>query len=70
MCIICIELIKHRMSIGEGVRAAGEIFSTQQKVKAALHNARLKKALENLDFETLAELLDEAEKELDSKSKP
>lgn len=58
MCIICIELIKHRMTITEAGKAAKECNGTE---KSSEHMRELEEAIENLDLEKLGELLDEGE---------
>ena len=57
MCLICIELVKHRMNTAEAERAATEIVETDEN--ASEHVTELQKALEALDLEKLGELLDE-----------
>ena len=59
MCLICVELIKQRMTWGEGERATSEIIRVSPQDE---HNAKLRKALKELDLELLAEVLEEGEK--------
>jgi len=58
------------MTIPEAERASEEMLLTNSKETEAEHYKRLCKALEALDIKELSDLLDQAEKELDSKSKP
>lgn len=68
MCIICLELLKHRMTINEAERAASEmvwamLIDDPEKFdyKDYQHRKRLKEALENLDLDKLGKVLDEGE---------
>lgn len=66
MCMICVELLKQKMTIPEAERAASELVRssliddpkkfdwTKQK-----HYKKLKEALENLDLEKLNDVLEE-----------
>ena len=58
MCILCVELIKQKMSMDEASRAAGELlFFTELPEDDVEHIYKLKEALDNLDLEALGELL-------------
>ena len=56
ICLICVELIKQRMSLGEAERNARELMATKD---ADSHTFELEKAIRDGNFEKLAEILDE-----------
>lgn len=58
MCLICVELIKQRMTWNEGERATLEITQTNPDDE---HNTKLRKALKEMDLDLLAEVLNESE---------
>ena len=69
MCLICIELLKHKMTIIEADRAASEMVramlvddASKFNYKDYQHRKRLKQALENLDLDKLDKILDEGSK--------
>lgn len=55
MCIICLELLKHRMNLQEADRACKELYRSDK----SKHLKKLKEALEEFDLEKLGEALDE-----------
>lgn len=60
MCLICIELIKQRMTPTEARKAATEIIRTETNE----HVEALAIAIDNLDFDRIAELLEEGESDV------
>lgn len=56
MCLICVELIKQRMTLPEAERASLENIMGK---KSDSHEYKLRKALKELNLEELAELLEE-----------
>jgi len=61
MCIICVELLKQRMSISEAERAVTELLLTtkeETKEKKA-HYIRLRTAIKSLDRKMLDKVMDE-----------
>lgn len=60
MCLICVELIKQRMTLTEAKRAAGEYSRVEGESRDQdKHISDLYDALTRDDFEKLGELLDE-----------
>lgn len=60
MCLICIEVIKHRMTLTEAEGAAMEWINTDTVPEGEEnHVYRLFEALRDADIEELAEVLDE-----------
>jgi mevalonate kinase len=60
MCLICVDLIKQKMTLPEAQRNASEMNLTRS---GSDHYAELEKAIKELDLEKLGQLLDENEKE-------
>lgn len=56
MCLICVELIKQRMTLPEAERASLENIMGKESDS---HEYKLRKALKELNLEELAELLEE-----------
>ena len=69
MCLICIELIKHKMTMGEASGAVQEMIyeydedASDYEVKEQDHFEDLLHALQALDLEKLDKLLDEGTKD-------
>lgn len=60
MCCLCVELIKQRISLStEAERAARELLHSSDDWDEMEHYAKLLGAIENLDLEALAEILEE-----------
>ena len=65
MCLICIELIKERMTINEATNAATELVvieasAIELREKGELeHTIALLESLQDLDLERLGKVLDE-----------
>lgn len=58
MCLICVDLVKQKMTLKEAHRAGIEIAMG----KADDHNLRLLQAIEELDLEALDKILDKGNK--------
>jgi hypothetical protein len=63
MCIICIELVKQRMTITEAERNVGEMVSTAKDDKDFDHYVELDEALYELDLEKLGKVLEDGSDE-------
>lgn len=60
MCIICVELIKQKMTLTEAERNLGElIISTKYFEEELQHEIDLYRAVKELDLKKLDKLLDE-----------
>lgn len=59
MCMICVDLIKQRMTITEAERNVGELVSTAKDDKEWVHYTDLQRAIEELDLDVLGEVLEE-----------
>lgn len=60
MCIICVELIKQKMSIMEAGRNLGEMVNDKREdPKTLKHYKKLKEAIEFADWDELEELIEE-----------
>lgn len=63
MCLICIELIKHKMTYPEAEKAARELVVLSpehlREQGSLEHTIELLEALEDLDLEKLGEILDD-----------
>ena len=60
MCLICVELIKQRMTVTEAEKAVGEYFIGPTVLADKMeHFKKLKRALEELDLEELNKALTE-----------
>ena len=57
MCLICVELIKQRMTIVEARKACTEIIRSESDD----HTEELLIAIDNMDLEKLGELLEESD---------
>jgi hypothetical protein len=56
MCLVCVELIKHRMTLVEAEPALKELTLTRSGNE---HHVELLKAIEELDLAKIGELLEE-----------
>lgn len=71
MCLICVELIKHRMTWSEAESAATELTAVeasaiQLREEGQLeHTIDLLESLQDLDLERLGKTLDEGTKDAD-----
>lgn len=65
MCIICIELVKQKMTMGEAKRAATEIILDVEDSNSEEfdHYSKLIESIRDLDLEKLGEVLDEGIKD-------
>lgn len=72
MCIVCVELIKQKLTIPEAEKNLGEMrFDSRQHIETLEHYGRLKDAMEVMDLDTLATEIDKGadyEKEKESKT--
>ena len=59
MCIICVELIKQKMTIPEAERNVGEKIISTKYWERLEHEIELAKALKELDIDKLDKILDE-----------
>lgn len=60
MCLICVELIRQKMSILEAERNLREaVLSDKEPVDKILHYAKLKDAIENMSLDEIGKILDE-----------
>lgn len=66
MCLICIELIKHRMTLMEAQKAAKELLvgKIDKGDNDLTHAVELYESLEDGDLETLGKVLDEGENQI------
>jgi len=62
MCMICVDLIKQRMTLVEASRNAREMNTTRA---GSDHYMELEQAIENLDLDKLAKVLDEGTQEIE-----
>lgn len=63
MCLVCVELIKQKMSILEAERNLSELSKTERDRKLATHYQDLYDAMIDGDFETVGRLLSPEENE-------
>lgn len=63
MCLICVELIKHRMTTSEAKNAVKELITLSseylEKNNQMEHSKKLLKALEDFNLENLEAVIDE-----------
>lgn len=59
MCIVCVELIKQRLTVPEAESASKEMIVTAKPGVDTRHFEELNKALNESDFDKLGEILDE-----------
>lgn len=59
MCIICVELIKHRLTYHEAENASKEMVVTAKDGSDTTHYEELNRSLREADLETLDKLLGE-----------
>ena len=59
MCIICVELIKQRMTVFEAERNSGEMVNTAKPGEDVEHYRQLNEAIQDGDFDKLGEIIDE-----------
>ena len=67
MCLICIDLIKQKMSISEAYRAARELSETPEGLDK--HIFELGLALDSLDLEALERILEEGRNDFPKENK-
>jgi len=63
MCIICVELMKQRLTYREAESASREMVVTAEPQEDVSHYKELKESLESGDFDKLGEILDESGKD-------
>ena len=59
MCMICVELIKHKMTLSEASRNATEMVGAAKSEEELFHYKELADAIYELDLKKLDKLLDE-----------
>ena len=59
MCIVCIDLIKHNMTLLEAERNLDELGRTEDDKRLVAHYRALYEAIEKMDTEELGALLEE-----------
>lgn len=59
MCIICVELIKHKMTLYEAERASLEMVLTSKDGIDTNHYRKLNKSIREMDIKTLGDTLEE-----------
>lgn len=65
MCLLCVEIVKDRMSTSEARRALGELINTAEDTKARDHYIELMHAVD--DEEELKKLADDGAKDIQRK---
>lgn len=69
MCIMCMEIIKQKMSLTEAYRNLGEVINDRRETQEAInHYKELREAIDNLLFDELAGILDEGGGDDDSRT--
>ena len=64
MCLICIELIKQKMTIPEAGRNLGEMVNDRKEtIDKLIHYGRLKEAIDALDLDYLDTVITEGLKD-------
>lgn len=63
MCIVCVELVKQKMTILEAERNLGELGRTSKDKKIATHYKNLYDAIVEGDFKEVANLLEDTQDE-------
>jgi hypothetical protein len=59
MCIVCVELIKHKMTLLEAERNLGELGRVEKDREKAEHYQNLHDAIKDMDVEEIGWLLEE-----------
>ena len=59
MCMICVELISHRMTMFEAERASNELVATAKPEEDVSHYEKLNKSIKEMDLEVLGNVLEE-----------
>lgn len=68
MCVICLDIIKQKMSLTEAQRNLGEMVNDRRETVETLdHYYKLKEAIDDLHFDDLADILDEGSKDDDQR---
>ena len=63
MCIICIELMKHHLTMLEAEKASNEMILTTTGTDAA-HYRELNRSIREMDLETLGNVLEEGKEKV------
>lgn len=64
MCIVCVDLIKQNMTVGEAERNLGELINNRNEtIDNLVHYGRLKEAIDILDLDYLGVVLEEGIKD-------
>jgi len=63
MCVICVELMKQRMTLAEAERNSREMIATGKPGEDVSHYRDLNRAVSEGDLEALADILDESDAE-------
>jgi len=63
MCIMCIEILKQKMSLHEAERNLGEMVNDRREtIETHNHYRKLKEAIDIMDLDYLGEVLEEGNK--------